>query len=163
MFDVLAYVYNHYRPVEEYPEPTRIAPKLRAVGFTADEISEAMEWLQHLNAASSDFRCDSAAMLPNMWLRLPRKASTRVFSRQEMARLGPLCSGWLHALDVAGALPMAIRELALDRIMGNSQHRINLDELKLTILLAYWSCSAQPSPLMLDELCTPSQSVRILQ
>lgn len=163
MFDVLAFVYNHYRPVVEYPDPVLIAPRLRAVGFTASEISDAMEWLNHLNKASNGLRDQSDTSMSDLWLPLHRKASTRVFSQQEMARLGPIGSGWLHMLDMTGILPTGIRELALDRILSSSQQRIDLDMLKLTILLAYWSCAAEPSPLMLDELCTASKSTRTVQ
>ena len=52
MFEVLVFVYENYYAGENYPEPALLERKLNAVGFEADEILDAIAWLQGLNTAA---------------------------------------------------------------------------------------------------------------
>ena len=52
MFEVLVYVYENYWRGEACPELQQLGRKLSAAGFDADEIAQALQWLDGLNIAS---------------------------------------------------------------------------------------------------------------
>ncbi len=160
MFEVLVFVYENYYAGENYPESALLERKLNAVGFEADEISEAMAWLNGLNAATQGSRAapaqtTQAAPLP--WLREPGPASTRVYSTLEQRHLGAQCLGYLYFLDGAGALTAPMREVVIDRAMATPGAPVALGDLKTMVLLVFWSFGHEPSELLLDELCDDSE------
>jgi Smg protein len=46
-----------------------------------------------------------------------------------------------------------MRELVIDRAMAASGDPVALDDLKIIVLMVYWSFGKQPDALVLDELC----------
>ena len=52
MFEVLVYVYENYWQGDACPELNRLGRKLTAAGFEAEEIQEALIWLNGLNIAA---------------------------------------------------------------------------------------------------------------
>ena len=52
MFEVLVFVYENYWRGDACPELQQLGRKLTAVGFEADEIREALAWLDGLNLAA---------------------------------------------------------------------------------------------------------------
>jgi len=79
--------------------------------------------------------------------------SLRVYSVAEQDHLGAECLGFIHFLETAGILAPALREIVLDRAMAANRHPVTLDDLKITILMVYWSLGEEPDALVLDELC----------
>ena len=51
MFEVLVFVYENYWHGDACPELHQLGRKLSAVGFEADDISQALQWLDGLNIA----------------------------------------------------------------------------------------------------------------
>ena len=49
------------------------------------------------------------------------------------------------------ALPM--REIVIDRAMASANSPLALDDLKIIVLMVYWSFGQEPDALILDELC----------
>lgn len=140
MFDVLVYLYEHYWRPDACPEPGQLMRKLSAVGFEADEISEALTWLDGLNAITSDTAC------------LPAPTSMRVFVASELERLGPEALGFLHFLEGAGVLTPTLREVVLDRVLAVPRGPVALDDFKVLLLLVFWCLGEEPDALILDEL-----------
>lgn len=140
MFDVLVYLYEHYWRPDACPDSGQLTRKLSAVGFEADEISEALTWLDGLNALTQD-GCG-----------LPAPTSMRVFVAAELERLGPEALGFLHFLVGAGVLTPALREVVLDRVLAVPRGPVALDDLKVLVLLVFWSLGEEPDALILDEL-----------
>ncbi len=138
MFAVLAYVYENYWRGDACPEPRQLGRKLSAVGFEADEIEQALDWLSGLRGAA-----ESA---------LPPGDAMRVYTIAEQEHLGAECLGFVHLLEGAGVLTPALRELVLDRAMAIADAPVALSEFKLIVLMAYWSCGTEPDALVLDEL-----------
>lgn len=154
MFDVLMYVYENYWHGDACPELPQLERKLSAIGFDADEIHAALQWLDGLNlAAQSTLWLDgpvvaAASALP----RTQARDSMRVYSVAEQNHLGAQCLGFINFLESSGVLPPPMREVVLDRAMAVPGDTISLDDLKIIILMAYWSFGEEPDALILDEL-----------
>ena len=158
MFDVLVFVYEHYWHGDACPELPQLERKLSAQGFEADEIHDALVWLDGLNfAAQSTSRADpSSTDRIAGSAALQSASSMRVYSVAEQDQLGAACLGFVSFLDSAGVLPAPMREIVVDRAMAaSSSGPLSLDDLKIIVLMVYWSLDQEPDALVLDELCDP--------
>ncbi len=153
MFEVLVYVYENYWRGDACPEPQQLGRKLSAVGFEADEIAEALRWLDGLHLASHNPHLTKPAVPALPAAALHATDSLRVYSVAEQDHLGAECLGFIHFLETADILAPALREIVLDRAMAANHHPVTLDDLKITILMVYWSLGEEPDALVLDELC----------
>lgn len=170
MFEVLVYVYENYWHGAACPEPDRLGRKLTAAGFDADEIHAALVWLDGLNLAAQSTQIaipnaptKPAKSLPAASIRLavsdaailaPQSPqSLRAYSVAEQAHLGAQCLGFVCFLESSGVLPPHMREIVIDRAMAASESPVTLDDLKIIVLMVYWSFGQEPESLVLDELC----------
>lgn len=140
MFDVLVYLYEHYWRPEAFPEAALLSRKLAAVGFEAEEISEALQWLDGLQALTQRDAPTPAPM------------STRVYCELELDRLRPEALGFLQFLVSAGVLTPRLREVVMDRVTAVPRGPVALDDFKVLVLLVFWSLGQEPDALILDEL-----------
>ena len=46
-----------------------------------------------------------------------------------------------------------MREIVIDRAMAAPGNPLELDDLKIIVLMVYWSFGQEPDALVLDELC----------
>ncbi|MFZ4287240.1 DUF494 family protein [Variovorax sp. HJSM1_2] len=167
MFDVLVFVYENYWRGDDCPEPQQLGRKLSAVGFGSAEISAALSWLEGLDLAThgtpaAPLADDASSPIGDYFFddissdtALPPWTSTglRVYSVQEQTHLGIECLGFLKFLEDAGELPAHLREVVLDRAMATRDSPLQLDQLKIIVLLVYWSLDLEPNALVLHELC----------
>jgi len=160
MFEVLAFVYDNYYTGEARPEPAHLKKKLGAVGFEADEVDDAMRWLAGLNLASQDASSASSATdqdatptPPQAWLLQPSELSMRIYPVPEQIHLGIQALGFIRFMESSGMLPAHMREVVIDRAMAAPGAPVTLDDLKLIVLMVYWSFGREPDALVLDELC----------
>lgn len=157
MIDVLVFVYENYWRGDACPELHQLGRKLSAVGFEAEEIQEALAWLDGLNfAAQSAGRAstETSSETSAPTAVLPQSPdSQRVFSVAEQDHLGAECLGFLSFLESAGVLPATMREIVIDRAMAARGDPIALEDLKVMVLMVYWSFGEEPDALVLDELC----------
>jgi Smg protein len=140
MFDVLVYLYENYWRPDACPEHDQLARKLTAVGFESDEIEEALAWLAGLSSSAQGRVAEQA----------PR--SMRVYSAAEHEHLGEACIGFVSFLESAGVLPPAMREMVLDRATAIPGGPVDLEDLKIIVLMVFWSLGEEPDALILDEL-----------
>lgn len=140
MFDVLVYLYENYWRPDACPDHAQLTRKLSAVGFESDEIEEALNWLDGL-AASADSCAEQQGQL-----------SMRVYSGAEQEHLGEASIGFVSFLESAGVLPPTMREMVLDRAMAIPGGPIDLEDLKIIVLMVFWSLGEEPDALILDEL-----------
>jgi Smg protein len=164
MFEVLVYVYENYWQGDACPELQQLGRKLTAAGFDADEIEAALVWLDGLHiAAQNTLVAEPApkskpprfASPPQMQ---PQSAdSMRVYSVAEQMHLGAESLGFVSFLASAGVLPPHMREIVLDRSMAAPGEPLALDDLKIIVLMVYWSFGEEPDALVLDELCDDSE------
>lgn len=171
MFDVLVFVYENYWRGDDCPEPQQLGRKLSAVGFGSAEITAALAWLEGLDLATHGSSSAQHAALaaerhpteiedffannpePNLDLVPWTSTGTRVYSVQEQTHLGLECLGFLKFLENAGELPPHLREVVLDRAMATRESPLQLDHLKIIVLMVYWSVDLEPGALILHELC----------
>jgi Smg protein len=140
MFDVLVYLYETYWRPDACPDHAQLKRKLSAAGFESEEIQEALSWLDGLaGAAQSHSGKQSANAL-------------RVYSPAEQERLGEESIGFISFLESAGVLPPPMREMVVDRAMAVGANPVDLEDLKVIVLMVFWSLGEEPDALILDEL-----------
>ncbi len=161
MFEVLVFVYENYWRGDACPEAEQLGRKLSAHGFDADEIREALLWLDGLSLATRsvhlarDADGSSATVLPQGTgdAALPQSANAmRVYSSAEQDHLGAACLGFIGFLESAGVLSAGLREIVIERAMAAPGDPVALDELKIIVLMVHWSTGIEPDALVLDEL-----------
>ena len=169
MFEVLVYVYENYWQGAACPEIDRLGRKLIAAGFEAEEIQEALVWLDGLNIAAKGTQIhllddaianpadglDSTAGTANMQPQAP--TSLRIYSVAEQEHLGAQSLGFVCFLETSGVLPPYMREIVMDRAMAAPGDPVPLDDLKIIVLMVYWSFGEEPDALVLDELCDDTE------
>lgn len=154
MFEVLVFVYENYWRGDACPELQQLERKLSAHGFEADEIQQALAWLDGLNFAAQN----TLAHDPGTPLSVaPSPGSLRVYSTAEQDHLGAAGLGFIRFLASAGVLPPTLHELVMDRAMAVPGGPVGLDDLKIIILMVYWSMGQEPDALVLDELCDDNE------
>ena len=171
MFEVLVFVYENYWRGDACPELGALERKLNAVGFDAEEIQDALTWLDDLNLAArglqptppdnaADNAADNASLLSTVTCWTPSPHSMRVYSVAEQDHLGAQCLGFVSFLETAGKLPAHMREIVIDRAMASPADPLTLDDLKIIVLMVYWSLGEEPDALVLDELCDDATNRR---
>jgi Smg protein len=145
MFDVLVYLYETYWRPDACPDHRQLTRKLSAVGFESDEIQEALTWLDGLAGSAEGVSGEQSAH------------SMRIYTPAERERLGDDSIGFISFLESAGVLPPAMREMVLDRAMAVGSGSMDLDEVKIIVLMVFWSLGEEPDTLILDELFVAPQ------
>jgi Smg protein len=155
MFEVLVFVYEHYWRGDACPELQQLGRKLSAHGFDADEIQDALVWLDGLSLAAQSIAPGNALSTPSRpdTSEVQSPSSMRVYSVAEQDHLGAQCLGFVSFLESAKVLPAGMREIVIDRAMAAPGDPVSLDDLKIIILMVYWSFGQEPDALVLDELC----------
>jgi len=158
MFEVLVFVYENYWRGDACPELQQLGRRLSAHGFEADEIRDALAWLEGLNLAAQSARLDpEPPNVPDVPVPQQSPDSMRVYSVAEQDHLGAQCLGFISFLESSGVLPAAMREIVMDRAMAAPGGPVPLDDLKIIVLMVYWSFGEEPDALVLDELCDDAQ------
>ena len=162
MFEVLVFVYENYWRGDACPELQQLGRKLSAHGFEAEEIHDALVWLDGLNFAAQSIKLSpTPANVPDeapvFALQEQSAHSLRIYSVAEQDHLGAQCLGFLSFLESSGVLPAPMREIVIDRAMAASGNPMALDALKIIVLMVYWSFGEEPDALILDELCDDSE------
>jgi Smg protein len=76
----------------------------------------------------------------------------RVYSPAEHEHLGTESIGFVSFLESAGVLRPPMREMVIDRAMAIPAGPLALDDLKIIVLMVFWSLGEEPDALILDEL-----------
>jgi Smg protein len=140
MFDVLVYLYENYWRPDACPSHPQLSRKLSAVGFESDEIQEALSWLDGLATTAESCTGEQG------------DGSLRVYSAAERELLGEESIGFISFLESAGVLPPTMREMVIDRATAIGNGPVELDDLKIIVLMVFWSLGEEPDALILDEL-----------
>jgi Smg protein len=140
MFEVLVYLYENYWRPDACPDHDQLTRKLSAVGFETDEIRDALSWLDGLAETAPTYAGEQSA------------TSMRVYSQSEIDRLGEDSIGFVRFLESAGVLPPSMREMVIDRASAADEHPLALEDLKVIVLMVFWSLGEEPDALILDEL-----------
>ncbi len=140
MFEVLVYLYENYWRPDACPEAKQLKRKLSAVGFEPEEIQDALRWLDGL-ANSVESVTGSAV-----------QGSMRIYTDAEREVLDLDSLGFITFLESAGVLPAPMREMVIDRAVAVGSGTMDLEDLKIIVLMVFWSLGEEPDALILDEL-----------
>jgi Smg protein len=140
MFEVLVYLYENYWRPDACPDHQQLSRKLSAVGFESDEIQEALRWL------------DGLASTAESTVGTQTTDSLRIYTPAERELLGEESIGFISFLESAGVLPPPMREMVIDRATAVGGGQIDLEDLKVIVLMVFWSLGEEPDALILDEL-----------
>lgn len=141
MFDVLSYLLEQYSDLEACPDREDLSRRLAAAGFEAEEIDEALDWVEHLDSEAGD-----------LFAGANEASSLRVYSRGEQEHLPVEVRGLLQFLEDSGGLTPAQRELSIDRLMALPEEDIDVDLAKLVALMVLWSQQSELPILVGEEL-----------
>lgn len=140
MIDILVYLFENYLP-EACPEPAVLARKLSAAGFEAEEITEALSWLDGLEQSET------------VVVKLRQQGDgIRVYHEEEQARLPVECRSFLAFLEQAGTLDPGLRETVVERALALSDGEVALSKLKVIVLVVLWRRQHEFDALILEEL-----------
>jgi Smg protein len=145
MFDVLVYLYETYWRPDACPDHRQLRRKLSAVGFENDEIQEALVWLDGLASGAEGVGSTQSAH------------SMRIYTTSERELLGDESIGFISFLESAGVLPPAMREMVVDRATAVGAGPMDLEDVKIIVLMVFWSLGEEPDALILDELFVDPQ------
>ena len=140
MFDVLVYLYENYWRPDACPEHEQLTRKLSSDGFESEEIEDALTWLDGV-AAAAESRLGEQ-----------QPDSIRVYAKAEQEHLGEASIGFISFLESAGVLPPPMREMVIDRASAIPGGPLDLEDLKIIVLMVFWSLGEEPDALILDEL-----------
>lgn len=142
MFEVLVYLFENYYQSENYPDQDTLARKLTAAGFENDEITEALDWLKGLVGPGEG----------TSYEHIDAPGTFRAYSQTELAKLSAESRGFLIFLESARVLSPGLRELIVDRAMAIEDDVVELEKLKVIVLMVLWTRRGDVDTLMLEEL-----------
>jgi Smg protein len=140
MFEVLVYLYENYWRPDACPDHDQLARKLSSVGFESEEIRDALLWLDGVADAAKSYVGEQG------------EHSARLYSPAEQEHLGQDSISFICFLESAGVLPPPMREMVIDRASVIEGGPIDLEDLKIIVLMVFWSLGEAPDALILDEL-----------
>jgi Smg protein len=142
MIDIFVYLFETYYAYSDLParhKPDALARKLSAVGFEAEEISVALDWLDGLKSAGvAEFSTDPRSM--------------RLYTEAEQAKLGVDCLNFIAFLETAKIITAPLRELVIERGMMLEDSPVPLARFKIVVLMVLWSRTQNLEPLVVEEL-----------
>ena len=142
MFEVLVYLFENYYQSENYPDQDTLARKLTAAGFENDEISEALDWLNGLVGPGEGASYEH----------IDAPGTFRAYSQIELSKLSAESRGFLIFLESARVLSPGLRELIVDRAMAVEDDVVELEKLKVIVLMVLWTRRGDVDTLILEEL-----------
>lgn len=151
MIEVLAYLFEQYYRGSAYPDHDTLAKKLSRAGFGAEDITEALDWLRALADREE-------TTFPRTF---DEGNSFRFYSVSEFAKLTAEARGFLAFLDGAHVLTPTLRELIIERAMAVRDSAVDLDQLKIIVLMVLWTQRGNVDVLILEELL-PDRNPRVL-
>src|SRR5512134_1763370 len=142
MYDILVFLFENCQQAEIAYDRERVAKKLSAAGFEDSDISEALHWLAGMALAPGGVR----EPLPDA------RSSFRAYAPRELAKLDAECRGFLLTLEHSGILSAETRELVIERALAASGETLNLEQLKLVVLMVLWNQQTPTSRLVAEDL-----------
>ena len=140
MFDILVFLFNNYFHAGAYPDTAVLSKQLSTAGFDSRDISQALSWLGGLEP------------MDNARSAVTRSGGFRIFTGMELASLTPQARGFLLFLENACGIGGLQRELIIERVLALDEPAVDLDKVKLIVLMVLWNQNKTPDALVLTEL-----------
>jgi Smg protein len=118
MFEVLVYMFENYVAQNICPDQDTLAMELLAAGFEDEEINDAVDWINRLNAMADDPVAVSS------------QHTLRIYAADEMAKLEPDALSFLSFLLNNGIIQLHHHEIIIERAMALPQPLVHLEEVR---------------------------------
>ena len=133
VLDILIHLFENFLDAEDDSTPDRdtLKQELEQAGYPEADIERALVWLESL------------ATDPDRALTEGTARAVRVFSGSEQVRLDTDVRGYLLHLENLGILSAAQREVVIDRLLALEADDIDIEQLKLVVLMVLFSQPGQ--------------------
>jgi Smg protein len=152
MFDILVFLFENYFHAGAYPDQATLSKRLSAAGFDSRDISQALTWLSGLERVGKNGDRSSSFASKGF----------RYYTEPELCALSAEARGFLLFLESAGVISLLQRELIIERVVALEESAVDLDKVKLIVLMVLWNQNETLDTLVLEELISPVQE-RYLQ
>jgi Smg protein len=146
MFDILVFLFENYFHAGAYPDQDTLSKRLSAAGFDSRDISQTLVWLGGLEHSGSS----------NRYVPVP-STGLRFYAESELSSLTAEARGFLLFLESAGVISQAQRELIIERVIALEEPAVDLNKVKLIVVMVLWSQNEALDSLVLEELISPDQ------
>ena len=148
MFDIIVYLVENYFHNGQLPSAETISKHLSAAGLEDDDISEALTWLSGIdqgadNSSLSDF---------------DHNQGFRIYCDEELAKLTTEARGFILFLEESDIISAPQREIIIERVLALAEPGVDLERLKLIVLMVLWNQQHTVDSLVLELLATREYS-----
>ena len=144
MFDILVYLVENYFHNGQLPDAETISKRLSAAGFEDDDISEALSWLSGFDQSSGVG--SNAAFV--------HSRGFRVYADEESANLTTEARGFILFLEDSDIISAQQRELIIERVLALAEPGVDLEKIKLIVLMVLWNQQQAVDSLVLELLAS---------
>lgn len=144
MFDILVYLVENYFHSGQLPDAETISKRLSAAGFEDEDISEALTWLSGFEQ-SSGVGNDSAFV---------HSRGFRIYADEELANLTAEARGFILFLEDSDIITAQQRELIIERVLALAEPGVDLEKIKLIVLMVLWNQQQAVGSLVLELLAS---------
>lgn len=141
MIEILVYLFHTYADFSARPGRDVLANKLQAAGFAQPDVAATLEWLEALRPEGRDAPAQQLDPL-----------ACRIYTDDERARLGHDGIAFISFLEHNRMLDTRLRELIIERAEAFGDGPLNMERLKIIVLIALWSQDCNVGGLLLEEL-----------
>lgn len=145
MFDILLFLFESYFDLGSYPDNDKLSLKLTAAGFEEEDINQALLWLSGLQQLTQAKYPDSI-----------NHSGFRLYSDYEQKRISSEALQFLRFWEHNKFISPIEREMIIDRAVALDREGLQLDKVKLIMLMVLWSQHEELDPMLIEDLLTPS-------
>lgn len=145
MFDILLFLFESYFDLGSYPDHDKLSKKLTAAGFEGEDIDQALVWLSGLRQLTRDEYPECI-----------NRAGFRIYSDHEQRRISSDALLFLNFWEQNQFITPIEREMIVDRAVALDRDNLQLDKVKLIMLMVLWSQHEELDPMLIEDLLTPS-------
>lgn len=148
MFDILVYLVENYFHHGDFPDAGTISKRLSAAGFEDDDISEALSWLSGFEQAEE----------VSVSTALDDSQGFRIYADEELSILTAEARGFILFLEESEIITAAQRELIVERVLALAEPGVDLEKIKLIVLMVLWNQQQPVEGLILELLASNEYS-----
>ena len=148
MFDILVYLVENYFHSGDFPDAETISKRLSAAGFEDDDISEALTWLSGFE------QTEHGTTYPAF----NSSRGFRVYADEELSSLTTEARGFILFLEDSEIITAPQRELIVERILAIAESGVDLEKIKLIVLMVLWNQEQPVEGLILELLASHDYS-----
>ena len=144
MFDILVYLVENYFHNGQLPDAETITKRLSAAGFEDDDISEALTWLSGFGEPEETEGNEAFA----------QSRGFRIYADEELTNLTVEARGFILFLQDSDIISAPQRELIIERVLALPETSVDLEGIKLIVLMVLWNEQQSVDSLVLELLAS---------